>query len=87
MKQNKCELIKVGGEYEKCFVFKMCNNVQRIQILSHLFSFFVDEKPLISCNLCSPWEISKFLPNELKIHIQQPGAYLKPAEHNFCSSK
>jgi hypothetical protein len=63
----------------------LCNNVQRIQILSHLFSFFVDEKPLISCNLCSPWEISKFLPNELKIHIQQPGAYLKPPDHTTRS--
>jgi hypothetical protein len=47
MKQDKWELIKVGGEYEKFLqnVWKsvfMCND---IQILSH-WTFFVDEKPL-----------------------------------------
>jgi hypothetical protein len=63
MKQNECKLIKVGGEYEKCLFIKFlkckCNKVQRLQwrihILSHLFSFFVDDQAIIiSCNFWSP---------------------------------
>jgi hypothetical protein len=63
----KKEIVKFNSNF---ICFYKVDNDDKITYQATCLVFFVDETPLISCNLCSPWESSKVESNELKIHIQ-----------------
>jgi hypothetical protein len=86
MIQTKCDLIKVGGENEKCLFIKCmkkCNNVQRQLWRIHILSlcwretiyFMLSLMPVGEFKSSTEWAENSYIP------------YLKSLEPDFCSSK